>query len=327
MEAGSDDTSRQNAGQERASAGVPLDRRVRETFAHSRDVVLRAHERALQAVERATRIREALRADREEAQAGRQEARRRVRLLQLAAEESARSAAEKDRFLATVSHELRQPLNAALMALRMMEVGGETAARSQAILRRQLLQMTRLVEDLLDVSRMSLDIMDLKMGHVDLPRILADAVSAISADLAARNQTLVEDVAATNVCVWGDESRLRQVFSNLLSNAVRYTPSGGRITLSASVQQGRAVVSVADTGQGIDQADLQRIFDPFTRGRIGGPPEGLGIGLSVVRGLVQLHGGSSSAASQGPGQGSTFSVTLPLCPHPPVVETQGASTE
>jgi signal transduction histidine kinase len=293
-----------------------VDQRLRDAFDRAREVVLRAHERAQQAVDRAARIREALRGDRENVSAGQQEARRRVRLLQLMAEESARSAREKDKFLATVSHELRQPLNAALAALRIIEVGGEPAASARAVLRRQLLQMTRLVDDLLDMSRMSLDVMDMRLGHVDMRAVLDDAVAAIEPELLAHRLTIVKPPlqSTSEVCVWGDDSRLRQVFSNLLSNAVRYTPPDGQITLAAAVERAHVIVTVTDTGQGIQESDLARIFDPFTRGEMTG--EGFGIGLALVRAIVELHRGSTTASSAGAGQGSTFTVRLPRCPHP-----------
>jgi signal transduction histidine kinase len=291
-----------------------LEARLRETFARSRAVVLQAHERAQQAVERSARIREALRADRQELHQGQREARRRVRLLQLAAEESARTVREKDLFVATVSHELRQPLNAALAALRLIEVGGPAAGTAREVLRRQLLQMTRLVDDLLDVARVSLEVMDLRLDHVDLGAVLDDSIATIEPELHVKRLSFELTRFETHVCVWGDDSRLRQVFSNLLANAVRYTPAGGRITVAGAVEGPQVFVSVADTGQGINQADLSRIFDPLARGG-GTAQEGLGIGLSVVRALVALHRGHTTVSSAGQGLGSTFTVSLPLCPH------------
>ena len=282
----------------------------RDQLARSRELVMRSHERAQQAVDRAERIRDALRSDREELQ----EARRRVRLLQLAVQESTRSVRDKDRFLASVSHELRQPLNAALAALRMVEVGGPAAATAHTILRRQLLQLMRLVDDLLDMSRLSLDVMDMRLGHVDLAEVLDDAVATIEPELAPHQLTLLRNQFEPGTCVWGDNSRLRQVFSNLLGNAVRYTPPGGQITLTAAIEGTHVSVTVTDTGEGISEADLRRIFDPFTRGGPG--HEGLGIGLALVRGIVELHHGSTEASSPGPGGGSTFKVTLPRCSHP-----------
>jgi signal transduction histidine kinase len=299
-----------------------LEPRSREAFERSRAVVLAAQERAQQAVDRTLRIREALLADREGLQAGHHEARRRLQLLQATINEGTQSAREKDRFLATVSHELRQPLNAALMALRMIEVEAESPSRAHTLLRRQLLQMARLVDDLLDMSRVTLNIMDLQLGHVDLARVLDDAIATIEPELESRELRLVHGDAPPAACVWGDESRLRQVFSNLLSNAVRYTPVGGKIALSARIERANAVVSVADTGRGIAAADLPRIFDPFGRGD--DAHEGFGIGLSVVRGIVQLHRGFVRAESPGPGEGSTFTVILPLCGHMGVAQQSGS---
>jgi signal transduction histidine kinase len=277
---------------------------------------MEAHERAQQAVDRATRIRNSLRDQRTNGHPAQREARRRIELLHLAVEESARSAREKDRFLATVSHELRQPLNAALGALRMVELGGDAVAGAQTILRRQLLQLARLVEDLLDMSRMTLDAMDLRLGHVDLHAVLDDSVATVASDVALNGVTLNYVGLADPICVWGDEARLRQVFSNLLSNAVRYTPRGGHITLSAVLEKPHVVCTITDTGRGIAQEDLGRIFEPFTRGG-GGEKEGFGIGLSLVRGIVELHRGTVAVSSPGRDRGSTFSVTFPVCAHPP----------
>ena len=295
------------------TAARDLEARARESFARSREVVAQAHEHAQQAVDRAVKIRDALREQRSHVHPAQREARERIRLLQLALDESVTSAREKDRFLATVSHELRQPLNAALTALRMMEIGGAHAATARSVLRRQLLQMTRLIEDLLDMSRMSLEVMDLKLGHVEVRAVLDDAVATVDSDVALGGLTLNHVRLSGDVCVWGDESRLRQVFSNLLSNAVRYTPRDGHITLSAIVEESQVIVTLTDTGKGITQEDLARIFEPFTRG--GGAHEGLGIGLSLVRGIVELHRGRTEVSSPGPNRGSTFTVALPVCPH------------
>jgi signal transduction histidine kinase len=171
--------------------------------------------------------------------------------------------------------------------------------------------MTRLVEDLLDMSRMTLDVMELRHGNVDLRAVLDDAVAAIETDVVRNSVTLNYVSVPDRICVWGDEARLRQVFSNLLSNAVRYTPGGGHITLSAMIEGPRVVCTITDTGKGISQEDLARIFEPFTRG--GGANEGLGIGLSLVRGIVELHRGTVEVSSPGPDLGSTFAVTLPVC--------------
>jgi signal transduction histidine kinase len=293
--------------------GSDLETRLRESFARSREIVMQAHERAQQAVDRAAGIRAALQEQRSSVHPAQREARRRLRLLHLAVEESARSAREKDRFLATISHELRQPLNAALAALRIVELGRGDTAAAREILRRQLLQITRMVEDLVDISRMSLDRMELRLGHVDLASVLDDAVATIDPDLAPRDLTLTAVPLTSDVCIWGDESRLRQVFSNLLSNAVRYTPRGGQITISAAVERAQVAVTVSDTGRGIRKDDLARIFDPFTRG--GDSQDGFGIGLSLVRTIVELHRGRTQASSPGLDCGSTFIVTLPVCPH------------
>ena len=287
-------------------------RRMHETFERSRETVLRAQ----QAVDRAARVRETL-PDRvsERSSSRQQEVRGQMRQLQLAVKESARSVLDRDRLLATVSHELRQPLNAALAALRVVDLGsGEPTASARAALRRQLFQMARLVEDLLDVSRITLNALDMRLEHVGLRSVIADAMATIEPEAAERQLTLTVAPIDERTCIWGDASRLRQVFSNLLSNAVRYTPEGGRVTISNEIDEGYVFTTITDTGAGISETDLIRIFEPFARAATDAP-RGLGIGLAVVHGLVELHGGSTRVSSAGPGLGSSFTVTLPLCPH------------
>jgi signal transduction histidine kinase len=294
--------------------GSIIEERLRETFARSQEVAMQAHLRAQAAIERASRIRESLQTSRD----GRGEAGQRVRLLQLAVDESSRSLYEKDRFLATVSHELRQPVNAALAALQLVENGGEHAAAARVVLRRQLLQVARLLDDLLDMSRASLSGMPVRDEPVNVRGVIGDAVATVQAEAAARGLTLTAALPDGEVHVRGDGGRLRQVFSNLLSNAVRYTPAGGRIRIDGAINGGVIEVAIADNGEGIAAADLARIFDPFTRANDG--YDGLGIGLAVVRSIVQQHRGTVVARSDGRGRGSCFTVTLPCCVQPPAAD-------
>jgi signal transduction histidine kinase len=291
-----------------------IEERVQATFESATEAVRRAHERSQLAVRRATEVREALhraRARRPEAwEAGR----RTLAMLQLAAEEQARSVFEKDRFLAVASHELRQPLSAARAALEVLELSrtDAEAARARAVLRRQLAQMSRLVEDLLEISRYALQSSELTKSRLDFRRVVESAVETTSASIAAGGLTLAVALPSDPVWVDGDESRLLQVLTNLLANAVRYTPKDGRIALTVQLRGDLIVMEVADTGHGIDSADLERVFEPFARGHDAGQ-DGFGIGLALVRGIVERHGGSVAVVSDGPGRGSRFTVVLPAC--------------
>lgn len=290
----------------------PIEERLRETYERSRDVVRMAHERAESAAARAAQMREMLGHNRNERGTGPGAERKTVSLLQLAAEESARSIQEKDRFLAVVVHELRQPLNAALAALSVLEVPA-ASARAREIIQRQLHHMSRLIEDLLDTSRLTLNAMDLRMECVELRGVVQNVSETIEAQARERGLTVEMEPPPASTCVRGDDARLRQVFSNLLSNAIRYTPSGGVVRLDCAANGERVKVSVEDTGRGIPPEDVTRIFEPFARG-IDPNVEGFGIGLFLVRGIVELHGGTVRAASPGVGLGSRFTVELPACP-------------
>jgi signal transduction histidine kinase len=291
-----------------------IEERLRETYERSCDVVRIAHERAERAVARAALMQQALKhadARRPASEADHKT----VSLLQLAVDEGARSIREKDRFLAVVVHELRQPLNAALAALSVLESVGDSqgGARAREVLKRQLHQMARLTEDLLDTSRLALKSMDMRMECIELRGIIQHASDALDAQGRERGLTIDIGMPPPGTCVWGDETRLRQVFSNLLSNAVRYTPSGGRVSVGTEVRGDRITVAVEDTGRGIAPEDVTRIFEPFARGMEAGMG-GFGIGLFLVRGIVELHGGTVLAASAGIGAGSRFIVELPACP-------------
>lgn len=280
-----------------------LKRRLRDTYLESRERVRRAHERAEAAGKRSRELREGLRANR---------ASHRTGLAERAFEASERSAREKERFVAVVSHELRQPLNAVLAALQLFERGGreEVAEKARLVMHRQLMQMSRLLDDLLDMSRLSMQSLKLKMSPFDLRSAVEAAAETVAGPLADSGQRLTVRLPEHPVVVHGDAARLQQVFANLFSNAVRYTPPGGSVGASLRDDGGWAVAEVSDTGHGIDAWDLERIFEPFRRGG-GSGVEGFGIGLTVVRGLVELHGGSVTAESAGRDRGSTFVVRVP----------------
>lgn len=241
----------------------------------------------------------------------------------LEAEQRARTEAEsanqaKDEFLAMLGHELRNPLAAISNASQLLDVGnGQHAERAQAVIKRQTVHLARLVDDLLDAGRVA-------TGKIVIAREalnLADVVQRTLATLAAAARTTHHAVTVDLEPCWvaGDETRLEQVAMNLLTNAVRYTPAGGSITVALHANDGEAVLAVADSGVGIAPAMLTRVFELFVQGdsgieRVRG---GLGIGLTLVKRLVELHGGTVEAASAGRGHGSTFTVRLPRIDAPP----------
>ncbi len=228
----------------------------------------------------------------------------------------------KNEFLATLAHELRNPLAPLRYAIDAFRLGGDSPAdlgRIREVMDRQVKQMARLVDDLLDMSRISQGKLELRKAPFDLRPALEQAVQMNAPLVAARGHDLSVGLPAEPLPVDGDHARLLQVFVNLLNNAAKYTPEGGRITLAAAREGGEAVVRVSDNGAGIAPGMLPHIFELFTQIDVG--PErregGLGIGLSLVRRLVELHGGSISAASPGVGRGSEFVVRLPALAGPP----------
>jgi PAS domain S-box-containing protein len=220
----------------------------------------------------------------------------------------------KDDFLATLAHELRNPLaplQHAAEILRHAEI--EETEWCRTVIDRQVSHLTRLIDDLLDLSRITRDKLELKKGPVELARVLDNAVEASRSVLEHHDQTLSIAVPAEPVFLEGDVIRLTQVFTNLLTNAAKFNEQPGTIRLRAAIEGDVTVVSVADRGIGIASDDLPRLFDKFYQsprndGRHSG---GLGIGLSLVRRLVELHGGKVEARSAGLAHGSEFVVTLP----------------
>jgi signal transduction histidine kinase/ActR/RegA family two-component response regulator len=223
----------------------------------------------------------------------------------------------KDEFLATLAHELRNPLAPIRNVLEIFKLhAGDESTRSWAlsVLDRQLHQLTHLVDDLMDVSRITQGRMELRRQVVDLRTILVVASDDVRGMIETASHTFEVDLPEEAMMVNVDPTRITQVIVNLLTNAAKYTPQGGRIALRASRQNAEAVVSVADTGIGIPKESLATIFDMFSQlsPALERSQGGLGIGLALVRGLMHLHGGSVSVASQGTGKGSEFTVRLPL---------------
>ncbi|MDY3553442.1 response regulator [Gemmata sp. JC717] len=223
----------------------------------------------------------------------------------------------KDEFLALLAHELRNPLaplRNGLQVLRLTEGRGDAAKRAREMMERQLTHTVRLIDDLLDVSRISRNKLDLRRSRVSLAEVLESAAETARPLIEEAGHEFAIELPPAPVFLDADLTRLAQVFSNLLTNSAKYTPPGGRIGLRAEVRDGALVVTVRDNGLGIPPDYLPRIFDMFSQAdrvveRASG---GLGIGLALVKGLVEMHGGNVTAASDGPDQGSAFTVSLPL---------------
>ena len=235
--------------------------------------------------------------------------------------EAARQVAEeashlKDEFLATASHELRTPLNAIVGWVHVLQTGalGDDEQRRQAVsaIERNARIQTRLIEDLLDVSRMIQGRVSLTVAPLDLRSVIDSAVETIKHAAAAKDITVDVDVPPETVPVIGDDHRLQQVTWNLLANSVKYTPRGGHVKIALSRTRNRAVISVVDSGEGIDPAFLPHVFEPFRQGHSRTMRSGLGLGLAIVRRLVDLHGGRITAESEGDGKGASFAVSLPI---------------
>jgi signal transduction histidine kinase/CheY-like chemotaxis protein len=232
------------------------------------------------------------------------------------------AARRKDEFLAMLGHELRSPLapiRNAMEIFRSNGAGDPELRKVTEMVERQIQQLTRLVDDLLDVSRVGHGKINLQMKPVDLEHVLALAVEISRPLIDARKHVLTVSLPRQAVEVDGDAGRLAQVVSNLLSNSAKYSDDGGRIALSVEAIGDQAVLRVRDTGIGIEPAMLPRIFDLFTQvnGSTARSDGGMGIGLALVRNMIELHGGCVQAASAGLGFGTEFVVRLPLICKPP----------
>ncbi len=248
------------------------------------------------------------------------------------AEQLAAANRAKEDFLATLSHELRTPLNAMLGWTRLLRMGKlDAAGRSRALetIERNARVQEQLIADILDVSRIVTGRLRLDLRPIELAPVVDAAIETLQPSAAAKGVDLSCTLGRTGK-VLGDPDRLQQVVWNLLSNAIKFTPAGGRVSVALSRDGAAAVISVTDTGEGIPGSLLPYVFDRFTQGdssvtRMHG---GLGLGLSIVRHIVELHGGQVSARSEGAERGATFVVKLPLRTLPPIEEEPGdGSTE
>jgi signal transduction histidine kinase/ActR/RegA family two-component response regulator len=241
----------------------------------------------------------------------------RAEVARLAAETALRDAdRRKDEFLAMLAHELRNPLapiSNAIRILRTKAPDADTTGRLHDMMERQLGHMVRLVDDLMEVSRISRGKVELRRLPLDLGAPLRDAMEASRSTIEGGRHRLHVDLCDEPLLVEADSVRLAQVFANLLNNAARYTPAGGDVWVRARRADGHAIVSVRDSGPGIDPALIDTVFDLFVQGvaRDASGSSGLGIGLTLVRDLVALHGGSVEARNAD-GQGAEFVVRLPI---------------
>ncbi|HEV8578427.1 MAG TPA: ATP-binding protein [Thermoanaerobaculia bacterium] len=235
-------------------------------------------------------------------------------------------------FLATLAHELRNPLAPIRNAVSLLRLGGLSAAMIEwysTVIDRQLAHLTRLVDDLLDVSRISSGKITIHREPVEMAPVVETAVDSSRPLIEARKHTLEILLPDEPLQVEGDPTRLSQILLNLLNNAAKYTPEGGGIRLAVAREGAQAVVRVADTGLGISAELLPRVFDLFTQGdrSLDRAEGGLGIGLALVRRLVEMHGGSVEAHSAGPGCGSEFVVRLPWLAAPPAPRDSSGERE
>lgn len=222
----------------------------------------------------------------------------------------------RDTFLAMLGHELRNPLSAIRAAAEVVSGSGDGAltAEQAGIITRQSGHMAKLVDDLLDVARVTSGKITLQRRVMDLREVARGSLQGVASPLGAKRHLITFDAPGEPVAVDGDAVRLEQVATNLLTNAIRYTPDGGKIRVAVHPEGGDAVLRVADNGSGIPAEMLGRIFDPFvqTDQPLARTQGGLGVGLTLVRGLVRMHGGDVTAASGGPGSGCEFTVRIPL---------------
>ncbi|NEX59933.1 hybrid sensor histidine kinase/response regulator [Noviherbaspirillum galbum] len=239
----------------------------------------------------------------------------------LNSERAARAEAErlnrsKDEFLAMLAHELRNPLAPVSAAADVLRMAGDDPNRVRQvseIITRQIGHFTHLIDDLMDVSRVTRGLIALDRQPLDLKTVIGVAIEQVRPMIEARKHRLTTRMDAEHAIVQGDRTRLVQVISNLLSNAAKYTPPHGEITLEVAADDDCASVVVTDNGNGIDTTLLPHLFDLFTQGSrsLDRSQGGLGIGLALVKAIVGLHNGEVRAFSDGPGKGSTFKIMIP----------------
>lgn len=240
---------------------------------------------------------------------------------------------QKDEFLATLAHELRNPLGPIRNAVELLRQLGNDAPQQQEQARQTIIRQTnhlvRLVDDLLDVSRINQGKITLRREPTELAAFIGTALETVQPIMASRQHALSVTLPPQSVTLHGDNVRLAQIIGNLLHNAAKFTPVGGQVALSAALEGDMLVIRITDNGIGIAPANAARIFDLFAQAQhvADRVQDGLGIGLSLVRKLVELHGGTVTVSSQGEGQGSTFEVRLPVMASAPLPAPATAAAE
>ena len=239
----------------------------------------------------------------------------------------------RDQFLAMIGHELRNPLAPIVTALSLLQLRGQADSEEIRVIRRHVDHLQRLVDDLLDISRLTRGDFSLRRAPTDLGRVIKDAVEMASTLLDAKHHHLQLDLPAQAPIVDGDPDRLAQIVSNLVTNAAKYTPTGGHITIAVHAVASDALITVTDNGVGIDPEVLPHVFEPFVQGDRARDrcPGGLGLGLSIVKSLVELHGGSI-AIDSALGRGTHVTVRLPVATAmtraaPPVRQLERAQSD
>lgn len=235
---------------------------------------------------------------------------------------------ERDRFLAVLGHELRNPLGAILLASQMTEADGKIDADKAQLIERQSRHLTRLVNDLLDLSRVAAGKIVLKRQRVNLVEIISQSVRTVVPVAERQGIDLALRIPTHRIIVDADPVRVDQIVTNILTNAIKYTPEGGHVTLDLSDEQGQAIIRVTDDGVGVAPDRIGGIFELFAQAEnaIGRAQGGMGIGLALVRNLAELHDGSVDANSDGLGKGSEFVVRLPLAPRDSESESSSSAS-
>jgi CheY-like chemotaxis protein/nitrogen-specific signal transduction histidine kinase len=253
----------------------------------------------------------------------------------LAREQAARREAEaanrlKDEFLATLSHELRTPLNAIMGWANLLREGRldpDTTARAVETINRNVRIQSHLISDILDISRMAVGQLDIKVQALDIAAVVESALDTMRPMAQAKRVVMRSNLAHPTKPVMGDPDRLQQVVWNLLSNAIKFSPEGGRVTIYLTHERSRACIRVEDDGPGIPPEFLPHVFERFRQRDSSGTRRhgGLGLGLAIVRHIVELHRGTVSASNRDEGKGAVFSVTLPLAEVPALRGSEGES--
>ena len=231
---------------------------------------------------------------------------------------------ERDRFLAILGHELRNPLGAILLASQMTDEDGRIEPQHARMIERQARHLTRIVNDLLDLSRVVSGKIVVKPQRIDLRQIAQQSLQTLNESAQVHHVSVVLHLPAEPLQVDADPVRADQIITNILSNAIKYTPEGGHVVVTLGAENGEAMIRVSDDGVGIAPNRIGTIFELFAQAEnaIGRSQGGMGIGLALVRNLAELHGGSITASSDGVGKGSEFVVRLPLATAAPADETE-----